>query len=84
MNRIHRYMIGLTIAGNQLANAITGGQPDMTVSSRAAVARDRGSHVGRAICGVLNVMDRHHERKNEDHCQKAIRHLDERLSKGRK
>lgn len=75
---IGRYLVGLSIAANQLANALSGGSPIETVSSRAGLAREHGSHVGGAVCAVLSTIDRHHERPNEDHCQKAIRHLNER------
>lgn len=76
--RVVRYLLGLSLAFNQLGNAITGGKPTQTVSARAAHARDHGSAVGRGVCAVLNAVDLHYERPNEDHCQKAERHEQER------
>lgn len=80
LHRLARYAIAVSIAGNQLGNALTGGDPGQTISARAGMARDHGSHVGAGVCAVLNVIDHRHERPGEDHCQKAIRHLRERLT----
>jgi len=74
-----RYVIAVSIAANQLGNALTGGSPSETISSRAGHARAHGSHVGGGVCAVLNVIDHRHERPHEDHCAKAMRHYDERL-----
>jgi hypothetical protein len=83
MLRIAKYVLGITLAANQLANALMGGSPTETVSSRAAHARDQGSRLGRAVCAALDRVDLHHERDGEDHCAKAIRHRRERLAKER-
>jgi hypothetical protein len=78
MHRLIRFALGLSLAANQLVNAITGGRGDQTVSARAGGARANGSKVGSAVCRVLEAADFHEERKGEDHCQKALRHERER------
>lgn len=67
------------MAANQLVNAITGGDSDESLSSRAARARERGSRVGRVACRVLDVLDpREADRVQGDHCDIALRnHLNQ-------
>ena len=76
--KVVTYLLGLSLAANELGNAATGGKPTETISYRAAQARDRGSKFARGVCATLNAVDWHHERADEDHCEKAQRHHKER------
>jgi hypothetical protein len=76
--KVATYLLGLSLAANQAGNAIMGGKPTQTISYRAGMARDRGAKFGTGVCAVLNKIDWHHERPNEDHCAKAVRHHIER------
>lgn len=84
MNRIKRYLIGLSLAGNQLANALTGGHADETVSSRLGRARDHGSKAAIVGCRVLEFVDVHAHVDGRDHCAKAVKNERERLQEGLK
>ena len=55
----------LLLGLDQLANAVLRGDPDETISSRAAKAQQRGRAWGCYLCRVLDVFDR-------DHCAKSI------------
>ena len=59
------------IALNQLANALTGGDPDESVSSRLGNARETGSRFARAACAILETVD-FHTAERADHCAVAI------------
>lgn len=59
------YVFKVLVAGNQLLNAVTGGAPDETLSSRFGRARRRGSKTGRATCAVLDWID-------PCHCETSI------------
>lgn len=60
-----RWLLNQLIAIDQWANAFLGGDPDETISSRAARARNRGRRWGCALCRLLDALDR-------DHCAKNI------------
>ena len=64
-----QYFWNVLIAVDQLANALLGGHPDETISSRAAKAQRSGKLWGCVLCKVLHWIDR-------DHCEKSIE-LDE-------
>lgn len=83
MIRLAKYLLGVSLAANQLVNAATGGRPDETVSFRAARARAQGSKMGAGMCLALNAVDFHHERRDEDHCEKAARHHAEHVQGAR-
>lgn len=63
---IKKYFWNILIALDQLANALSGGDPDETLSSRMGKAiregRCRGCYI---ICRILHIFDR-------DHCHKSI------------
>lgn len=75
-----RYLLRISMALNQFASTVTGGDPDMAVSARAGYARERGSKGGTAICRVLEFMDPHwvNDRRGPDtklagdHCEIAV------------
>jgi hypothetical protein len=75
-----RWLIAISLAANQLVNALTGGSPGETVSSRSGRARAHGAKFGRVVCRALEAVDVHQERPGEDHCDKAVRHYRERLA----
>jgi hypothetical protein len=79
MRHVKHWLVGISLAANQLVNALTGGSAGQTVSFRAEQARANGSRAGAAVCRVLEAADFHRERPNEDHCAKAARHFRERL-----
>ena len=54
-------------AVDQVGNALSGGDPDMTISWRAAIARDQGKRWGCVLCRWLDRLD-------PDHCDKSIGH----------
>lgn len=53
------------IALDQTVNALLGGDPDETISSRAGKAQGEGKRWACVLCRLLNVFDR-------DHCVKSI------------
>jgi hypothetical protein len=55
----------LSVAFDQLGNAAANGDPDETISSRAAKARIAGRAWGCVLCKLLDALDR-------DHCVSSI------------
>jgi len=78
---VKRYLIALSIASNQLVNAVTGGSANETVSSRLARAREHGSRPAVVGCRVLEFLDVHKHVNNRDHCAKAAKNQIERMAK---
>lgn len=66
-----KWVINILISIDQLANALTGGDPDETISSRMGKRLDN-CKACRFICKILNRLDW----RNVDHCRNAIE-LDE-------
>lgn len=54
----------IALAYDQLGNAVTGGDPDETISSRADRARAQGRRWGCILCRMLDAIDK-------DHCARA-------------
>jgi hypothetical protein len=79
-HHLWRYLIGLSIAGNQLANSLSGGSPIETVSSRLGHARAHGSQPAVVACRVLELLDVHRHIDGRDHCDKAIKNQHDRLT----
>lgn len=59
-NRYWRIAIGM----DQAANAAFGGNEDMTISTRAALARKQGRRWGCVLCKLLDAVDK-------DHCERS-------------
>lgn len=59
------YFFNVSVSFDELLNAISGGHPDETISSRASKARNNGKGWGCILCKVLNFFE-------EDHCDKVI------------
>lgn len=59
------YVLNVLVGFDQLANAIFGGDPDETISSRAAKDAERGGWVGTQLCNCLDVLD-------PGHCQRVV------------
>lgn len=57
---MRRYLWNFLVSIDQLLNTILGGDPDETVSSRAAKARDSGKKWGKVVCSVLDRIDPEH------------------------
>lgn len=74
------WLLAVSMAANQLVNALTGGNPQMSVSARAGYAREHGSKGGIVTCRVLEFLDVHpFSHTKEDHCQIAIRNYETRI-----
>lgn len=63
MSRVFRILVAL----DQLGNALLGGYPDETISSRAAKAARRGTRWGCILCRLLHLID-------PGHCERVIEH----------
>ena len=61
-----RWIHNVLVAFDQFWNAVFGGDPDETVSSRAGKARHR-NRAADLLCRALDVLDK-------DHCEDAIEH----------
>ena len=59
------YVLNVLIALDQYGNALVGGSPDETISSRAGKAQQEGKRWGCVLCRFLNWFER-------DHCTKSI------------
>ena len=64
-----RYFWNILIAIDQLANTLLAGDPDETISSRAAKAHKKGKRWGCILCRLLDIVDK-------NHCEKSVE-LDE-------
>ncbi len=60
-----RWFKDILIGVDQLGNALLRGDPDETISSRAAKAQLKGKTWGCVLCKFLDKID-------PDHCQKSI------------
>lgn len=60
---MRRYLWNLLVSIDQLFNTLFGGDPDETITSRAARARERGAWWGKVGCSVLDRID-------PEHCEK--------------
>lgn len=82
MGKFKHWLLAVSMAANQFVNAVTGGDPDMSVSARAGFAREHGSKAGTAICRVLEFVDVHpFGNDSGDHCGIAMKHELERAKK---
>jgi hypothetical protein len=59
------YILNLLVAIDQLGNAVCGGDPDETISSRLAKLNRRGNKVGVIGCKILDKLDK-------GHCERVI------------
>lgn len=69
---MRKYLWNLLVSLDQLLNTLAKGNPDETVSSRAAKAARKGERWGCVLCSLLDRLDK-------DHCEKSIE-----LDEGRK
>ena len=60
-----KWATNVAIGFDQFWNAVTGGSPDETISSRWGRASRRGAWYGRAGCAFLGWLD-------PGHCEKAV------------
>jgi hypothetical protein len=77
MRSIGTYVVRNLIALDQLLNTVLGGDPDETVSSRAAKARARGVTWGCVLCRALDAVHR-------DHCTRSLEYAEGRKFPGMK
>lgn len=69
-----RYIVNVLLALDQLLNAVLGGYPDETISSRAGKARLEQKRWACVLCKFLDIFDK-------DHCLDAIEADEGRLIK---
>lgn len=69
MNYLKRYLWNILVWFDQGTNTFLGGDPDETVSSRAAKAAARGRRWGCCLCKFLDLFEK-------GHCAKTVE-LDE-------
>ena len=65
---VKKYFWNILVGIDQLGNAITGGDPDETISSRlgkVVVKKAETSNIAWIVCYLLSLVD-------SDHCQEAI------------
>lgn len=55
-----KYITNVAVAVDQLGNALLGGDPDETISSRAAKAALKGATWGCVLCRLLDYLDPGH------------------------
>ena len=67
--RAWRYCFNVCIAFDRQVNTWFGGNHNQTISSRAGLARRRGSKMGRIAANFIDWLFRPLER---DHCEKAV------------
>lgn len=60
LRRLRSYIFSVLVAGDVFLNAISGGDPDATISLRTAQAAQRGSRAGKVFCRVLDLFDPGH------------------------
>lgn len=61
---VKKYIWNLLVSIDQLFNAIFGGDPDETISSRMGKRARKGDRLGIFICKILNFFD-------EGHCERV-------------
>lgn len=61
---IRRYGLNVLVSLDQFVNTLFGGDPDETISSRAAKAAARGRLWGRLLCRLLDSIDPGHSSSN--------------------
>lgn len=76
--KIKARLVAVMVALNQLGNALTGGNPQESVSSRLADGRDAGSRSARFGCWLLEKVD-FHGPERADHCDQAKIDREKRL-----
>lgn len=64
-SRVRKWLWNIGIALDQLANAVLGGDPDETISSRAAKSAREGRLWGCIFCRLIDRFD-------PNHCEKTI------------
>lgn len=69
--KLRRYRYGVWIAQDQLVNAIHGGNPDITVSSKVGYMAENGSKTAKIMAVVIDFLFK--VAVNQDnHCQASI------------
>lgn len=75
MNWISKRWTAFWLGADYWASNVLWDDPDITISSKVAEARDAGKWWGKAGCKVLNVLF-----LTQDHCSGAVEHDQERAS----
>ena len=69
--RLKRYVWGFWIWQDQAVNAILGGNPDVTVSSKVGYMAEQGSKTAKAMASVIDLLFKVAVGQ-ENHCQASI------------
>ena len=70
---IGHWIGAIAIAANQLFNAMIGGDPQMSPSARAGLAREHGSKGGAVACKIMDWIDfKDGDGPKGDHCEEAV------------
>ena len=64
-----KWLFNILISFDRFGNALFGGDPEETISSRAGKARNADKFWGKALCPVLDWLD-------PDHCATSIDHTE--------
>jgi hypothetical protein len=72
MKTIKKYFWNIGISIDQFANAITGGDPDETISSRLGKCKENGSWICTKICKVLTKIWNFFGANQDGHCIESI------------
>ncbi len=70
-----QYLHNFVIATDQLLNAIAGGDPSETISSRVGKRADQGNRAAKAFCWVIGLVlghDHCHDSEEPDRGSKAV------------
>lgn len=63
--RFRFWVVNVLLGADQTINAVFGGDPDESISSRAAKAQRKGHRWGCALCAFLSFFE-------PDHCEKSL------------
>ncbi len=74
MKTLKQYIRNVGIALDQLGNAVTGGDPDETISSRLGKCKLEGNRFCIAVCKVLTKIWKFFGSKQKAHCIEVIEH----------
>lgn len=66
------YYFNFLVALDELLNALFGGSPKETISSRSARARNDGNIIGCLLCKILSIIFTHIFGEKLDHCTSAL------------
>lgn len=69
---IKKYFVNIAIALDQTLNAVLGGDPDETISSRLGKCKQKGNKFCIKVCAILTKIWKKFGSKQKGHCIEAI------------